>query len=105
MTLQLWAYHWLHLHAAKSSAKDARRGGSLPTDTTTSVEGYTFQYPDTMENGTLFPVTPAKTEVFGETEVTLATDSNVNVDGSLPGNLTICHLACFSGETTYIFLL
>lgn len=39
-----------------------------------------------MENGTLFPVTPAKTEVFGETEVTLATDSNVNVDGSLPGD-------------------
>nr|P15379.3 RecName: Full=CD44 antigen; AltName: Full=Extracellular matrix receptor III; Short=ECMR-III; AltName: Full=GP90 lymphocyte homing/adhesion receptor; AltName: Full=HUTCH-I; AltName: Full=Hermes antigen; AltName: Full=Hyaluronate receptor; AltName: Full=Lymphocyte antigen 24; Short=Ly-24; AltName: Full=Phagocytic glycoprotein 1; Short=PGP-1; AltName: Full=Phagocytic glycoprotein I; Short=PGP-I; AltName: CD_antigen=CD44; Flags: Precursor [Mus musculus] len=72
--------------STKSSAKDARRGGSLPTDTTTSVEGYTFQYPDTMENGTLFPVTPAKTEVFGETEVTLATDSNVNVDGSLPGD-------------------
>ncbi|NP_001171256.1 CD44 antigen isoform d precursor [Mus musculus] len=72
--------------STKSGAKDARRGGSLPTDTTTSVEGYTFQYPDTMENGTLFPVTPAKTEVFGETEVTLATDSNVNVDGSLPGD-------------------
>ncbi|XP_021039157.1 CD44 antigen isoform X3 [Mus caroli] len=72
--------------STKSGAKDARRGGSLPTDTTTSVEGYTFQYPDTMENGTLFPVTPAKTEVFGETEVTLATDSNFNVDGSLPGD-------------------
>uniref|UniRef100_A0A8C6GJ23 CD44 antigen n=1 Tax=Mus spicilegus TaxID=10103 RepID=A0A8C6GJ23_MUSSI len=72
--------------STKSGAKDARRGGSLPTDTTTSVEGYTFQYPDTMENETLFPVTPAKTEVFGETEVTLATDSNFNVDGSLPGD-------------------
>uniref|UniRef100_A0A8C6MRQ8 CD44 antigen n=1 Tax=Mus spicilegus TaxID=10103 RepID=A0A8C6MRQ8_MUSSI len=74
------------LATTKSGAKDARRGGSLPTDTTTSVEGYTFQYPDTMENETLFPVTPAKTEVFGETEVTLATDSNFNVDGSLPGD-------------------
>ncbi|XP_038960297.1 CD44 antigen isoform X10 [Rattus norvegicus] len=64
----------------------ARRGGSLPRDTTTSLEGYTPQYPDTMENGTLFPVTPAKTEVFGETEGTVATDSNFNVDGSLPGD-------------------
>uniref|UniRef100_A0A8J8XKD3 CD44 antigen n=1 Tax=Rattus norvegicus TaxID=10116 RepID=A0A8J8XKD3_RAT len=69
-----------------STKSGARRGGSLPRDTTTSLEGYTPQYPDTMENGTLFPVTPAKTEVFGETEGTVATDSNFNVDGSLPGD-------------------
>ncbi|XP_063139222.1 CD44 antigen isoform X4 [Rattus norvegicus] len=74
-------------HQTESKAKSgARRGGSLPRDTTTSLEGYTPQYPDTMENGTLFPVTPAKTEVFGETEGTVATDSNFNVDGSLPGD-------------------
>ncbi|XP_028622756.1 CD44 antigen isoform X2 [Grammomys surdaster] len=72
--------------STKSGGKDARKGGSLPRDTTTSVEGYTPHYPDTMENGTLFPVTPAKTEVFEETEVTVATNSNFNVDGSIPGN-------------------
>ncbi|GAB1286627.1 CD44 antigen [Apodemus speciosus] len=70
--------------STKSGGKDGRRGGSLPRDTTTSLEGYTPHYPDTMENRTLFPVTPAQTEVFGETEVTVATDSNFNVDGSLP---------------------
>ncbi|XP_032759692.1 CD44 antigen isoform X6 [Rattus rattus] len=69
-----------------STKSGARRGGSLPRDTTTSLEGYTPQYPDTMENRTLFPVTPAKTEVFGETEGTVATDSNFNVDDSLPGD-------------------
>lgn len=58
-----------------------------------------------MENGTLTLVTPAKTGVFGETEATVAADSDFNVDGSLPGNLVICHLVCFSGETIYIFLI
>ncbi|XP_032759688.1 CD44 antigen isoform X2 [Rattus rattus] len=72
--------------SATTPKSGARRGGSLPRDTTTSLEGYTPQYPDTMENRTLFPVTPAKTEVFGETEGTVATDSNFNVDDSLPGD-------------------
>lgn len=104
VTIQVWACHWLHLHAARSGGEDGRRGGSsLPKDATTSLEGYTSHYPDTMENGTLTPVTPAKTGVFGETEVTVAADSNFNVDGSLPGNLDICHLVCSSGETTYVF--
>nr|XP_038960292.1 CD44 antigen isoform X4 [Rattus norvegicus] len=75
-----------HVTEGTTAKSGARRGGSLPRDTTTSLEGYTPQYPDTMENGTLFPVTPAKTEVFGETEGTVATDSNFNVDGSLPGD-------------------
>ncbi|XP_031227033.1 CD44 antigen isoform X10 [Mastomys coucha] len=74
------------LATTKSGGKDSRRDENLPKDTTTSLEGYTPHYPDTMENGTLFPVTPAKTEVFEETEVTVATDSNFNVDGSLPGD-------------------
>ncbi|XP_051040015.1 CD44 antigen isoform X1 [Phodopus roborovskii] len=69
-----------------SSTRSGRRGTSLPKDTTTSLEGYTPHYPDPMENGTLTPVTPAKTGVFGETEVTVAADSNFNVDGSLPGD-------------------
>uniref|UniRef100_A0A6J0DS79 CD44 antigen n=1 Tax=Peromyscus maniculatus bairdii TaxID=230844 RepID=A0A6J0DS79_PERMB len=70
----------------RSGGEDGRRGSSLPKDATTSLEGYTSHYPDTMENGTLTPVTPAKTGVFGETEVTVAADSNFNVDGSLPGD-------------------
>ncbi|XP_021047656.1 CD44 antigen isoform X4 [Mus pahari] len=72
--------------STKSGTKVARRGESLPRDTTTSLEGYSLHYPDTMENGTHFPVTPAKTEVFGETEVTLPTDSSFNVDDSFPGD-------------------
>uniref|UniRef100_A0A8C8U2H8 CD44 antigen n=1 Tax=Peromyscus maniculatus bairdii TaxID=230844 RepID=A0A8C8U2H8_PERMB len=72
--------------STRSGGEDGRRGSSLPKDATTSLEGYTSHYPDTMENGTLTPVTPAKTGVFGETEVTVAADSNFNVDGSLPGD-------------------
>ncbi|XP_021086034.1 CD44 antigen isoform X3 [Mesocricetus auratus] len=72
--------------STRSGGKDGRRGGGLPKDATTSLEGYTTHYPETMENGTLTPVTPAKTGVFGETEVTVAEDSNFNVDGSLPGD-------------------
>ncbi|XP_036040467.1 CD44 antigen isoform X2 [Onychomys torridus] len=72
--------------STRGGGEDGRRGSSLPKDATTSLEGYTPHYPDTMENGTLTPVTPAKTGVFGETEVTIAADSNFNVDGSLPGD-------------------
>ncbi|CAO2579734.1 CD44 antigen [Lemmus lemmus] len=89
----------------RSGGKDGRRGPSLPKDTATSLEGYTPHYPDTMENGTLTPVAPSKTGVFEETEVTVAADSDFNVDGSLPGNLAICHLVCFSGEAIYLFLI
>ncbi|XP_057637257.1 CD44 antigen isoform X2 [Chionomys nivalis] len=70
--------------STRSGGKDGRRGPSLPKDTTTSLEGYTPHYPDTMENGTLTPVAPAKTGVFEETEVTVAADFDFNVDGSLP---------------------
>ncbi|XP_060227705.1 CD44 antigen isoform X12 [Meriones unguiculatus] len=69
------------------SGKDGRRGASLPKEATTSLEGYTHHYPDTVENGTLIPVTPANTGVFGEmTEMTVAADSDFNVDGSRPGD-------------------
>ncbi|CAO2579738.1 CD44 antigen [Lemmus lemmus] len=70
--------------STRSGGKDGRRGPSLPKDTATSLEGYTPHYPDTMENGTLTPVAPSKTGVFEETEVTVAADSDFNVDGSLP---------------------
>ncbi|KAH0516649.1 CD44 antigen [Microtus ochrogaster] len=69
---------------ARSGGKDGRRGPSLPKDTATSLEGYTPHYPDTMENGTLTPLAPAKTGVFEETKVTVAADFYFNVDGSLP---------------------
>ncbi|XP_038187234.1 CD44 antigen isoform X2 [Arvicola amphibius] len=70
--------------STRSGGKDGRRGPSFPKDTTTSLEGYTPHYPDTMENGTLTPVAPAKTGVFEETEVTVAADFDFNVDGALP---------------------
>ncbi|XP_059116995.1 CD44 antigen isoform X4 [Peromyscus eremicus] len=72
--------------STRSGGEEGRRSSSLPKDATTSLESYTPHYPDTMENGTLTPVTPAKTGVFGETEVTVAADSNFNVDSSLPGD-------------------
>ncbi|XP_005364147.1 CD44 antigen isoform X5 [Microtus ochrogaster] len=70
--------------STRSGGKDGRRGPSLPKDTATSLEGYTPHYPDTMENGTLTPLAPAKTGVFEETKVTVAADFDFNVDGSLP---------------------
>ncbi|XP_051000191.1 CD44 antigen isoform X4 [Acomys russatus] len=72
--------------STRRGGKDGRRGESLPKGATTSLEGYTTHYPDTMENGTLIPMTPTKTGVFGETEVTVAADSDFNADGSLSGD-------------------
>ncbi|XP_016821452.1 CD44 antigen isoform X6 [Cricetulus griseus] len=77
-------YHSTTSVLPSSTRSGGRRGPSLPKDATTSLEGYTSHYPDTMENGTLTLVTPAKTGVFGETEATVAADSDFNVDGSLP---------------------
>lgn len=72
--------------STRTGGKDGRRGGGLPENSTTSLEGYTPRYPDIKENRTFIPVTPVETGTFGETEVTVAADSNFNVDGSLPGD-------------------
>ncbi|XP_062949672.1 CD44 antigen isoform X7 [Cynocephalus volans] len=68
-----------------SSNRNGGRGGKLSEDSTL-LEGYTPHYPDTKENRTLMPVTPAKTGSFGVTDVTVAEDSNSNVDRSLSGD-------------------
>ncbi|XP_023566318.1 CD44 antigen isoform X12 [Octodon degus] len=67
-------------------SRGGRRGGNLPEDSATSLEGYTPQYPDTKENGTLIPVTPANTGGLGETEVTVVGEHNSDVDHPLPGD-------------------
>ncbi|XP_008850596.1 CD44 antigen isoform X4 [Nannospalax galili] len=72
--------------STRSGDKDGRRGGSLPENPTTSLEGHSPHYPDIKENGTFTPVTPVESGAFGETEVTAAADSNFNVDVSLPGD-------------------
>ncbi|KAL6072857.1 hypothetical protein STEG23_003859 [Scotinomys teguina] len=93
----------------RSGSNDGRRGSNLPKDATTSLEGYTPHYP--MENGTLMPVTPAKTGVFGENEVTVPADSDFNVNGSLPGDgdltkdprgvsLTVTHESGLAGHSS-----
>ncbi|XP_055279809.1 CD44 antigen isoform X6 [Moschus berezovskii] len=64
---------------------DGRRGGNLPEDATTSVEGYTYS-PDTNEYTALTPVTPAKTGSPGVTEVTVVGDSTSKADLTLPGD-------------------
>ncbi|XP_045871074.1 CD44 antigen isoform X8 [Meles meles] len=72
--------------APTSSSKDdrtdgrgGRRGGQLPEDSATSVEGVTSHSPATGEYRTLIPVTPANTGFPGVTEVNIAGDSNSNV--------------------------
>ncbi|XP_017914730.1 PREDICTED: CD44 antigen isoform X1 [Capra hircus] len=64
---------------------DGRRGGNLPDDATTSVEGYTHS-PDTNEYTTLTPMTPTKTGSPGVTEVTIVGDSTSKADLTLPGD-------------------
>ncbi|XP_032696880.1 CD44 antigen isoform X14 [Lontra canadensis] len=72
--------------APTSSSKDdrtdgrgGRRGGHLPEDSATSVEGSTSHSPATGEYRTLIPVTPANTGSPGVTEVNIAVDPNSNV--------------------------
>ncbi|KFO19919.1 CD44 antigen isoform X1 [Fukomys damarensis] len=67
-------------------AGGGRRGGTISEDSTTSLEGYTPHYPDTKENRTLIPVTPANTGAVGKTEVTVFGEPNSDVDHSLPGD-------------------
>ncbi|XP_027792533.1 CD44 antigen isoform X15 [Marmota monax] len=69
----------------RNDGRGGRRGGNPPEDSTTSLEGKTSHYPDTRENRTLIPVTPAQPGVFGVTEVPVG-DFTSNVDGSLPGD-------------------
>ncbi|XP_028022043.1 CD44 antigen isoform X12 [Balaenoptera acutorostrata] len=68
----------------RNDDRGGRRGGNLPEDSTTSVEGYTPYSPDTNEYRTLIPVTPAKTGSPEVTEVTIVGESTSNVDLSLP---------------------
>lgn len=87
-------HHRLHLYTDRHDGG----GGNLPEDSATSVGGYTPHSPDTKEHTTLIPVTPANTESPGVTEVTVDGDSNVNVDGPLPGNVEKQHiLSCYRG--------
>uniref|UniRef100_A0A4X1SQV1 CD44 antigen n=1 Tax=Sus scrofa TaxID=9823 RepID=A0A4X1SQV1_PIG len=64
----------------RNDGRSGRRGGSLPEDSATSVEGYTLHSPDTNEYRTLILVTPTKTGSPGVTEVTIVGDSTSNVD-------------------------
>ncbi|XP_045871068.1 CD44 antigen isoform X2 [Meles meles] len=63
----------------RTDGRGGRRGGQLPEDSATSVEGVTSHSPATGEYRTLIPVTPANTGFPGVTEVNIAGDSNSNV--------------------------
>ncbi|XP_047546852.1 CD44 antigen isoform X1 [Lutra lutra] len=63
----------------RTDGKGGRRGGHLPEDSATSVEGSTSHSPATGEYRTLIPVTPANTGSPGVTEVNIAGDPNSNV--------------------------
>ncbi|KAM9768234.1 CD44 antigen isoform 7-T7 [Dama dama] len=72
-------------NTSDTNRNDGRRGGNLPEDATTSVEGYTHS-PDTNEYTTLTPVTPTRTGSPGVTEVTIVGDSTSKADLTLPGD-------------------
>ncbi|XP_065800281.1 CD44 antigen isoform X4 [Muntiacus reevesi] len=74
-----------HSTAGTTDRNDGRRGGNLPEDATTSVEGYTH-FPDTNEYTTLTPVPPTRTGSPGVTEVTIVGDSTSKADLTLPGD-------------------
>ncbi|XP_065800286.1 CD44 antigen isoform X9 [Muntiacus reevesi] len=72
-------------NTSDTNRNDGRRGGNLPEDATTSVEGYTH-FPDTNEYTTLTPVPPTRTGSPGVTEVTIVGDSTSKADLTLPGD-------------------
>nr|XP_035962691.1 CD44 antigen isoform X3 [Halichoerus grypus] len=63
----------------RTDGRGGKRGGHLPKDSATSVEGSTSHSPATGEYRTLIPVTPANTGSLGVTEVNIAGDSNSNI--------------------------
>ncbi|XP_047374757.1 CD44 antigen isoform X24 [Sciurus carolinensis] len=67
----------------RNDGRGGRRGGNLPEDSTTSLEGKTSHSP--RGNRTFIPVTPAQTGAFGVTEVPVG-DFTSNVDDSLSGD-------------------
>ncbi|XP_059261794.1 CD44 antigen isoform X3 [Mustela nigripes] len=69
----------LSVTAHRTDGRGGRRGGHLPEDSATSVEGSTSHSPATGEYRTLIPVTPANTGSPGVTEVIIAGDPNSNV--------------------------
>uniref|UniRef100_A0A8D2DMM3 CD44 antigen n=1 Tax=Sciurus vulgaris TaxID=55149 RepID=A0A8D2DMM3_SCIVU len=71
--------------ANRNDGRGGRRGGNLPEDSTTSLEGKTSHSPDTRGNRTLVPVTPAQTGASRVTEVPVG-DFTSNVDGFLSGD-------------------
>ncbi|XP_064432735.1 CD44 antigen isoform X18 [Mirounga angustirostris] len=79
----------------RTDGRGGKRGGHLPKDSATSVEGSTSHSPATGEYRTLIPVTPANTGSPGVTEVNIAGDSNSNVIHFFSGNLAICYLLGF----------
>ncbi|XP_061057563.1 CD44 antigen isoform X3 [Eubalaena glacialis] len=85
----------------RNDDRGGRRGGNLPEDSTTSVEGYTPYSPDTNEYRTLIPVTPAKTGSPEVTEVTIVGESTSNVDLSLPEDQDLSHDPSGRSYTTH----
>ncbi|XP_027835427.1 CD44 antigen isoform X20 [Ovis aries] len=85
---------------SSTNRNDGRRGGNLPEDATTSVEGYTHS-PDTNEYTTLTPMTPTKTGSPGVTEVTVVGDSTSKADLTLPGDYGSSHDPSGRSYTTH----
>ncbi|XP_057604192.1 CD44 antigen isoform X2 [Hippopotamus amphibius kiboko] len=85
----------------RNDGRGGRRGGILPEDSTTSLEGYTPYSPDTNEYRTLIPVSPAKTGSPEITEVTVVGDSTSNVDLSLPEDRDSFHDPSGRSYTTH----
>ncbi|KAI4537320.1 hypothetical protein MG293_012183 [Ovis ammon polii] len=89
-----------HRTKGRMDRNDGRRGGNLPEDATTSVEGYTHS-PDTNEYTTLTPMTPTKTGSPGVTKVTVVGDSTSKADLTLPGDYGSSHDPSGRSYTTH----
>ncbi|XP_069325912.1 CD44 antigen isoform X1 [Eulemur rufifrons] len=85
----------------RNPVRGGRRGQNPSEGSTTLLEDYTPHYPDTKENNTLIPVTPAKTESSGVTEVTVVGDSNSKLDHAFPGDQDPSMDSGWGGRTTH----
>ncbi|XP_045413766.1 CD44 antigen isoform X11 [Lemur catta] len=85
----------------RNPVRGGRRGQNPSEGSATLLEDYTPRYPDTKENGTLVPVTPAKTGSSGVTEVTVVGDSNSKLDHAFPGDQDPSMDPSWGGRTTH----
>nr|XP_012610855.1 CD44 antigen isoform X5 [Microcebus murinus] len=85
----------------RNPVRGGRRGQNPSEGSTTLPQGNAPHYPDTKENSTPIPATPAKTGSFGVTEVTVVGDSNSKLDHAFSGDRDSSMDPGWGGHTTH----